>query len=159
MSINNLGFSCLHLCGPLLVRGPKFEKKRLRKLAYLGLCIFWSWSQQITSLSTRNGKFYETERQSKILEHSEDKLYFSSYNQSRRNGTMMPMHLTNRNGVPVHFEPWLQCPLVLVEHVPTFYCVNEICPPVSLFLVHTTTTPANAQLRLLKCLRSSRCCC
>ena len=33
MSINNLGFSCLHLCGPLLVRGPKFEKKRLRKLA------------------------------------------------------------------------------------------------------------------------------
>src|SRR6218665_3014083 len=49
--------------------------------------------------------------------------------------------------------------LVLVEHVPTFYCVNEICPPVSLSLVHTATPPANAQLRLLKCLRSSRCCC
>src|SRR6218665_2231517 len=30
---------------------------------------------------------------------------FSSYNQSRRNGTLIPMHLTNRNGVPVHFEP------------------------------------------------------
>jgi len=36
---------------------------------------------------------------------------------------------------------------------------SEICPTVSLFLVHTATTPSNAQLRLLLCLRSSRCCC
>jgi len=33
---------------------------------------------------------------------------FSSYNQSRRNGTLIPLHLTNRNGVPVHFEPWIR---------------------------------------------------
>src|SRR6218665_1619578 len=147
MSINNLGCSCLHLCGPLLVRGPKFEKKRLRKLALprpvylLVLDLDRDVNKDLTpkdqdkdltpkdkdlldltpkdkdltpkdkdlkyvlkAVSIRNGKFYETERQSKILEHSADKLLFSSYNQSRRNGTMMHMHLTNRNGVPVHFE-------------------------------------------------------
>jgi len=41
----------------------------------------------------------------KILEHSKEQFMFSSYNQSRRNGTLIPLHLTNRNGVPVHFEP------------------------------------------------------
>src|SRR6218665_678402 len=112
MSINNLGFSCLHLCGPLLVRGPKFEKKRLRKLA-LPRPVYKDrdltpkdkdLKYVLKAVSIRNGKFYETERQSKILEHSADKLLFSSYNQSRRNGTMMHMHLTNRTGFPVHFE-------------------------------------------------------
>src|SRR6218665_1993996 len=41
----------------------------------------------------------------KILEHSEEKIMFSSYNQSRRNGTLIPLHLTNRNGVPVRSGP------------------------------------------------------
>ena|SRR6218665_2014381 len=52
------------------------------------------------------------------------------------------------------------CPkqVVLVEYVPTFSCENETCPPVSVILSYTTTTPANSQLRLLLCLRSSRCC-
>src|SRR6218665_3373757 len=42
----------------------------------------------------------------KILEHSEEKIMFSSYNQSRRNGTLIPLHLTNRNGVPVRSGPF-----------------------------------------------------
>src|SRR6218665_3346907 len=36
----------------------------------------------------------------------------------------------------------------------------EMCvPPVSLFLLRTATTPANAPLRLLQCLWSFCCCC
>src|SRR6218665_1755792 len=42
----------------------------------------------------------------KILEHSEEQFMFSSYNQSRRNGTLIPLHLTNRNGVPVRSGPF-----------------------------------------------------
>src|SRR6218665_2754478 len=42
----------------------------------------------------------------KILEHSKEQFMFSSYNQSRRNGTLIPLHLTNRNGVPVRSGPF-----------------------------------------------------
>jgi len=62
--------------------------------------------------SARNGKLYETERQLKILEHSEDNITVKRKKFNRRNGTMIPMHLRNCNGVPVrsvpvHFKPWV----------------------------------------------------
>src|SRR6218665_2872912 len=50
----------------------------------------------------------------KILEHSEEQFMFSSYNQSRRNGTLIHLHLTNRNGVPVRSVPFRALGVVIV---------------------------------------------
>ena len=50
-----------------------------------------------------------TDRLSKISEHSEIRGQYKRSGIIQRNGTMIHMHLTNRNGVPVRFEHWSAC--------------------------------------------------
>src|SRR6218665_3793209 len=62
--------------------------------------------QRITLLQCSKWKISRNGTLVKILEHSEEKFRFSAYNQSRRNGTLILLHLTNRNGVPVRSDPF-----------------------------------------------------
>lgn len=79
------------------------------------------WMPPVLPSSARNGKFYEIEHQSKILEHSDIKWKkFIWY------GTMM--NVMNRNGVPVRSSPfralcYLQCFLSFFSrvHLLCFY--------------------------------------
>src|SRR6218665_523385 len=96
MLLFSSSFQCIHLdtCIFKLAIWIKMFLHRLTAIILLqtSQCSKWKIS--------RNGTLV------KILKHSEEKFMFSSYNQSRRIGTLIPLHLTNRNGVPVSSGPF-----------------------------------------------------